>query len=113
MIKTNMTNEQIKLGMDCCTEFLCGECPYNIYEDPSREKMLRCIHLLMVDVYNYMLTLKEEKTAYWVSPTKIDGRMFSIYHCSACSEIPYGIDKNSKYCPNCGAKIEKGVESND
>ena len=45
-----MNKIQIEKGMKCCEEFLCGECPYRIYEDPSKEYPIRCMHKLMVDI---------------------------------------------------------------
>lgn len=45
--------------------------------------------------------------AHWEKPTCINGRAFSIYHCSACGEVPCGIDNNTKYCPNCGAQMDE------
>lgn len=48
--------------------------------------------------------------AHWEKPTCINGRAFSIYHCSACGEVPCGIDNNTKYCPNCGAQMDEVVE---
>ncbi|MGN0180416.1 MAG: hypothetical protein ACI4DY_13415 [Monoglobaceae bacterium] len=41
----------------------------------------------------------------WIKPTKIDGRFFSIPHCSVCESVPCGVDENTKFCPNCGAKM--------
>jgi hypothetical protein len=48
--------------------------------------------------------------AHWEKPTYINGRAFSICHCSACEGIPCGIDENTKYCPNCGAQMDEGVK---
>lgn len=45
-----MTQEQTEKGIICCSEFLCGECPYIIYEDKTKEYDLRCINKLMVDI---------------------------------------------------------------
>ena len=42
----------------------------------------------------------------WITPTKIDGRSFNIPHCSVCEGVPCGVDENTRYCPNCGAKME-------
>ena len=42
----------------------------------------------------------------WIRPTKINGRSFNIPHCSNCEEVPCGIDEHTRYCPNCGAKME-------
>ena len=44
-----MVKEEIELGIKCCSEFLCGECPYEKF-DTSREYLLRCIHNLMKDI---------------------------------------------------------------
>ena len=43
-----MNKEQIERGMKCCNIFLCGECPYKIYDDS--EYKFRCIHTLMQDI---------------------------------------------------------------
>ena len=40
-------NDVIK-GIDCCSEFMCGGCPYKIYE--SKDYPLKCIHNLMEDI---------------------------------------------------------------
>lgn len=45
-----MTKEQIEDGLKCCNEFLCGECPYQPYDD-KYEYTFRCIHMLMKDIY--------------------------------------------------------------
>ena len=44
------SKQQIKKNVELCAEFMCGECPYNIYEDENKEYSLRCIHKLMVDI---------------------------------------------------------------
>jgi hypothetical protein len=51
---------------------------------------------------------RKQSVGEWISPTTIGGRAFSIPHCSACNGIPCGVDENTKFCPNCGAKM-KGV----
>lgn len=53
-----MSKDQIELGMKCCEEFLCGECPYQRYDDPTHEYSIRCMHKLMVDINK--LYFKEE-----------------------------------------------------
>ena len=43
--------EEVELGMKCCNEFLCGECPYEKFDDKDHhEYILRCIHALMKDI---------------------------------------------------------------
>lgn len=55
-----MNQIQIEKGMKCCEEFLCGECPYRIYEDPSKEYLIRCIHKLMIDINTLYFNKKED-----------------------------------------------------
>lgn len=46
-----MNKEEIEQGMKCCNEFLCGECPYEKYDDKeSHQYTMRCIHMLMQDI---------------------------------------------------------------
>ena len=46
-----MRKEDIEQGMKCCNEFLCGECPYEKYDDKvNKEYIMRCIHMLMQDI---------------------------------------------------------------
>ena len=46
-----MNKEEIEQGMKCCNEFLCGECPYEKYDDKvSKQYIMRCIHMLMQDI---------------------------------------------------------------
>lgn len=42
------TEEIISKSVECCSEFLCSECPYNEYEDSHYT--LKCIHMLMKDI---------------------------------------------------------------
>lgn len=43
----------------------------------------------------------------WIKPTKIAGRSFDIPHCSVCEGVPCGVDENTNYCTNCGARMDK------
>ena len=52
------SEQQIKKSVELCAEFMCGECPYNIYED--KEYPLRCVHKLMIDI-NSLLNSNEER----------------------------------------------------
>ena len=44
----------------------------------------------------------------WVRPTKIGHRSYNIPHCSVCNGVPCGVDEHTKYCPNCGARMDGG-----
>lgn len=43
-----MTKEQTEQGMRKCEEFLCSECPYEVYQDSTYT--LRCQHKLLQDI---------------------------------------------------------------
>ncbi len=50
-----VTKETVLKGIECCAEFLCGECPYKYYED--KEYMLKCNHILMKDIQELVKTV--------------------------------------------------------
>ena len=50
-------------------------------------------------------TVEERPKGEWIKPTVINGKAFSICHCSACGGVPCGVDENTKFCPNCGADM--------
>lgn len=49
-------------------------------------------------------TIEERKTGRWIDR----GYMKVGFHCSECGG--YSIAGKDNYCPNCGAKMEKGAE---
>ena len=51
----------------------------------------------------------EVKHGRWVKPTKIGHRAFAIPHCSVCEGVPCGVDENTNYCPNCGARMDGDI----
>ena len=51
--------EKVIEAINCCAEFSCKECPYKIYEDPANRLILRCIHMLMEDIKE--LIMSDEK----------------------------------------------------
>ena len=60
-----MNKEKVLKGIECCAEFLCGECPYNKYEDANH--MLKCNHILMLDIKEFVTTV-EQPPAYVGQP---------------------------------------------
>lgn len=42
----------------------------------------------------------------WEFPTMFGYRAFHIPHCSVCGGVPCGVDENTKFCPNCGARMD-------
>ena len=53
----------------------------------------------------YNAGYRKQSVGEWITPTSIGGRAFNIPHCSACNGVPCGVDENTKFCPNCGAKM--------
>lgn len=55
-----MTYEEVEQGVKCCAEFECGMCPYKKFDHIDYK--LRCIHLLIKDIYSIGLNkvLKED-----------------------------------------------------
>lgn len=43
-----MTKEEILKGIKACSEFICDECPYQIYD--SKDYPLRCMYFLIKDI---------------------------------------------------------------
>lgn len=56
--KKMRTNEQIEKGIECCVEFLCGECPYENIQGLPDHINLRCMNTLMKDIEKYIKELK-------------------------------------------------------
>ena len=57
-----MNREEIEQGMKCCNEFLCGECPYEKYDDKvSKQYTMRCIHMLMQYINKLYFDGRENK----------------------------------------------------
>ena len=52
-----MTKEEIELGIKCCSDFLCGECPYQKFDSP--QYTMRCVHTLMKDINKLYFRDKE------------------------------------------------------
>ena len=50
--------EQILEALSCCTEFECGKCPYQHLD--SQDYPLRCIHILIQDIYNNLIIKCED-----------------------------------------------------
>lgn len=48
------SDEEILKGVECCTEFLCGECPYNIIQGIADHINIRCQFKLNQDVFSYL-----------------------------------------------------------
>ena len=68
------------------------------------------IYISIEDINTFKEMLEEAPTVQrpmgeWIKPTVINGKAFSICHCSACGGVPCGVDENTKFCPECGADM--------
>ena len=123
-----MNREEIEQGMKCCNEFLCGECPYEKYDDKvSNQHTIRCIHMLMQDINK--LYFEENRNAIekqvpkkithpgcydndgiWHTWNGIDGIPYDLCpNCKTnlCTDGVFGRDKKRmKYSENCGQKLD-------
>ena len=123
-----MNREEIEQGMKCCNEFLCGECPYEKYDDKvSNQHTIRCIHMLMQDINK--LYFEENRNAIekqvpkkithpgcydndgiWHTWNGIDGVPYDLCpscETNLCTDGAFGRDKKRmKYCENCGQKLD-------
>ena len=60
-----MNREEIEQGMKSCNEFLCGECPYEKYDDKKNHQYtMRCIHMLMQDINKLYFCHKHNRKEY-------------------------------------------------
>ena len=86
-----MTREEVLKGLECCAEFLCGECPYKIYSHVDYK--LRCNYKLIADLRVVM-----PKTGSWTHYSS------TMMECSECKKhVPY---HRYAYCPHCGSRNE-------
>ena len=87
-----MTNEEaIKELKDASDrEFKYGDTRYHHDEVMNR-----------IDAFEFAIKAleQESKTGHWIKM----GEGFTPYECSECEAVEF---KKSKYCPNCGAKME-------
>jgi hypothetical protein len=103
-----MTLEETLKGLNCCSEFLCGECPYKAYD--SQDYVMRCTHKLIVDLQALeSATLKEPEVGKWVPVSSKPGAHAGM-KCSICkAKISYRdyYGGQHNYCYKCGAKMVK------
>ena len=115
-----MTDKEIEKGLECCAEFLCGECPYQKFDHIDYK--LQCIHMLIVDVANlYKRTVVDAVPVVhgrWI-PSDIDIDEYEKcnvedwydWECSVCHYQMSYVDPVERrhltnYCPNCGARMD-------
>ena len=97
-----MTDKEIEKGLECCAEFLCGECPYQKFDHIDYK--LQCIHMLIVDVANlYKRTVVDAVPVVhgWWVPCGFG----KAIKCSACG-CELGDVWEYRHCPDCGAIMD-------
>ena len=104
-------------GFTCCEiDASCANCPY--FDSNT------CIADLRNDVFELLKEQPEQKHGHWVFDP--DGMDWNIpaWKCSEChcknDNIPPNLERTnplrwsgSKYCPNCGAKMDGEVKQNE
>ena len=84
----------------------------------ERDKAIEQLRSYGVDFCQEKKELAEVKHGEWEDRPNPQWKAYDIRHCSKCGwNIPKNNlrkkDLNWKYCPNCGAKMDKGEEEND
>ena len=103
-----LDKDKIFKGIDCCSEFLCDDCPYHKYHHDEYKN--RCSYKLMLDIKQ----LKDECgfpdtiDRRW-EPQKKFAPNFGVnviveYQCSECGHFE---THQTNYCPQCGCKLKK------
>ena len=114
-----MNYQELVKALRCCSTDNCGSCPYAIpYEFRCATKMgedaAAAIEELQAelekkrtaDCWGCKCEKLEPRRGEWIDRYDEDDKPFfkRKYVCSACGDWnTYG---KSKYCPNCGAKME-------
>ena len=84
----------------------------NIETNPEEMAVLdgflfRCWQMGWLNKYDNSPSKDTAQQGHWVEvPTARDD--FSISYCSVCGKMPYA---ESNYCPNCGAQMNKTLQS--
>ena len=91
-------NKALK-GLKCCSEFLCGECPYAEYQ--HIEYKLQCIHKMHTDLVEAL------KSKQVVRKPCYDENYPDEIYCPCCNRFLVFVT-NSKlpYCPHCGQALK-------
>lgn len=95
-----MERSKVYKGLNCCKEFLCGECPYKGFDHEIYK--MRCIHMLIADLAELS---KELSNSFDIVETIKDGKSHRMFSCcnTECTNMTSWIMPT--YCPWCGKKI--------
>jgi len=114
--------EKVMMGLECCSHTNCvqKDCPYyhNVLDDAATG--YECTTELICNALELLREQPEPKYGHWVFDP--DGMDWNIpaWKCSEChcknDNIPPNLEKThplrwsgSKFCPNCGAKMDEKV----
>lgn len=118
-----MDYKKISVDVECCSPFICLSCPvFDLTEstlfadDQPHERLFSCSHLAFcqkllpkVEAFFENKLASAERNGAWVkSEILCEG-----YVCSECGGAAwyYDVGKTvlkSRFCPNCGARMEGG-----
>ena len=114
-------------ALRCCGNEGCHKCPYkkHIHEKfcwvIAMKDAAAAIEALEAEVDFYKKRLKEWcgvcpdadcsnceilGHGHWIPQVTEDGGHNDLLDCSLCGESIWNTQKNKKFCPNCGAKME-------
>ena len=102
----------------------CADCEYELYDNCTerlKKDAAAAIEALEAEVDFYKKRLKEWcgvcpdadcsnceilGHGHWIPQVTEDGGHNDLLDCSLCGESIWNTQKNKKFCPNCGAKME-------
>ena len=123
--------EQLVEALRCCDEYaLRNDCPILETCDCDVDKAMAIaaavIEALEAEVDFYKKRLQEwcgvcpddghcdnceiAGHGHWIPQVTEDGGHNDLLDCSMCGESIWNTQKNKKFCPNCGAKMEEVQE---
>ena len=102
----SLEKREILKGIECCTEYLCGECPYEKYD--IKDKPLACVHKLMLDIQNKLIVYCEDCDCAYpcISPFDQKDYMRCIYLATGDGKIV----SRKHFCSAGERRIENACE---
>ena len=104
-----MDRDKLFKGVECCANFLCGECPYGELQHKTYKE--RCMHQMLEDLNEWIKSTYVPQRAI----VKVYDRDLSDieFYCPKCeSFLSFFFNNRKSYCDVCGQPIiyPKGEE---
>lgn len=106
------TNEKIINVAKCCITGNCKSCPLE-NDEKCATNFLNCVIEYMENEFTPATDVQEVKRGYWIPERDPDeNNRIQCFHCSVCDDDFHyiGAFVATKYCPNCGARMEEFEE---